>query len=300
MGIISVKLSTNYDYLPIDAAQAYVEKHRTKTFQLPKVDYWELVEGVDLYDKGFGVVGKLVNDDSSQEDEYIGFSVCFLLNQTSGVDEAVKKSAVIQTANGDLTAGMEKIAVTVALEKNAEKANISGQVYLDAAKAALNKMNEINQSGSDYEFDYQFNLSETPLWGNSGSSKYPLQYDDPGYANRKLGQRIPIGNGNDSAYEYTIDGKTYSLPGFYGSSIVWNQGSGTSFFEATVWPKTDTKEDIQQAITESIDECYNNQKQELEELLQQINEKAEEEAKMAAMAAAKAAKAAKEKAAAMA
>ena len=273
MGIISIKLSQNYDYLPIDAAEAYINSNYTKTFQLPKVDNWELVPNLD-YSKGFGVIGKLVNEYSSEQDQYIGFSVCFLLNQTSGVQDIVTKSVKIQSAAGDITAAMEKLAVDTALAVLSDEAKTTGQVYIDAAKAALSKMNEINQSGSDWDFNYQFNLSTTPIWGDSGSSKYPLGFEDATFENLKTkGTKVPIGTGNTSIYDYTIDGKQYSLPGFFGSGIVWNQGSGTSFYQVNQTNKNDNRNQVENEVADGITECHDKQVNLLEELRQKIDGK---------------------------
>jgi len=277
MGNINLTFADNYGFGPVEAAENYQDRNKTSSFQLPKVTSWKLITGTDLYEKGFGVVGQLAKSDPAADDEFIGFKVCFLFNQTSGVQNALTKSISVQTAAGEITQRMEKIAADISLQRDAANAEMVGQLYIDAALQALSKMNEINQSGDTWDFNYQFNLSDLQIWGNSGSSKYPIQFDDPNYANYTKGTRLPIGEAAASvSYERTVDGEVLSLPGWYGNDTIWNQGSATTFYSGGLTPKADSENEVRDEIVQDINECFDKQKDQVTELLEKIKGKSEQ------------------------
>jgi hypothetical protein len=142
------------------------------------------------------------------------------------------------------------------------EAEITGQVYLDAAKNLLAKMNEINQSGSDLELDYQFDLNTVP---NLEKSTIISSFDLAPY----FKTRTPVGSGKS---EEVNQGQ----PAFFGTNSVWSDGNAFSFFTANYFPPADRQE----VITNMIDtqqECSSVQRDLLLELQEKIDQGPEEE-----------------------
>ena len=222
MGTIKVKLSDNYGYGPTEASSNYLEKNRIEKFSLPKVYQWQLADGFD-YSKGFGVVGQLTGSTG-----WVGFSVCFSLNQTTGIMPIIDKTLDVQANSGEITSRQRELAAA-GLLVNVEDATTTGQVYIDAAKNLLDRMNEVNESGSDLEINYQFDLNTVP---SLEKSTIIGGFDFAPYFKTKT----PVGSG----LSQDID----QQPAFFNTSSVWSDGSSRSFFQAQYFPPASAREDV--------------------------------------------------------
>ncbi len=257
MGIIKVKQARNYDYGPVNAAENYLGKNTTKIYSLPKVYQWKLVDqaGYD-YSSGFAVYGETINDSNP----FVGFSVCFLLNQTTGIFPLAEKVFDIQESNGEITQRMrETLAESIFSEQNDKR--LTPQVFLDAAKNMLAKMNEVNESGSDLDFNYQFNLSSVPGLENSKiENLLGLPPGVPYYPSKKF----PTGSGRGTATQE-------DLPGYFGSDLVWSHGSGLSFFDSSI-SFAGTEQEISEELANNVGDCREEQSQQIDELREKIAE----------------------------
>lgn len=251
MGTIKVKLSNNYGYGPTEASSNYLEKNRIEKFSLPKVYQWQLVAPFD-YSRGFGVVGQPIGS----TEEWVGFSVCFSLNQTTGLMPIIDKTIDQQAMDGEITQRQKELRF-VGMAFDIEQASVTGQVYIDAAKNLLDRMNEVNESGSDLEINYQFDLNTVP---SLEKSTIISGFDFAPYFKTKT----PVGSG----LSQDID----QQPAFFNTSSVWSDGSARSFFEARYFPPAIAKEEVIAAMGDSVSECNEVQRTLLEELRQKIDE----------------------------
>lgn len=257
MGTIKVKLSNNYGYGPTEASSNYLEKNRIEKFSLPKVYQWQLVAPFD-YSRGFGVVGQPIGS----TEEWVGFSVCFSLNQTTGLMPIIDKTLDQQAGNGEITQRQRDLAKS-GLQFDLEEASVTGQVYIDAAKNLLDRMNEVNESGSDLEINYQFDLNTVP---SLEKSTIISDFDIAPYFKTKT----PVGSGLNQ----DIDQR----PAFFNTSSVWSDGSARSFFAANYYPPASegpviTKEEVIATMQEKISNCNEAQRELLDELRAKINGK---------------------------
>lgn len=251
MGIIKVKHAENYDYGPVNAASNYLGKNTTKIYSLPKVYQWKLVDQASFdYSGGFAVYGETVNDSNP----FVGFRVCFLLNQTTGIFNLVEKVFDIQEGDGKITQRMRETLFESIITNQVDK-KPTPQVFLDAAKNMLAKMNEVNESGSDLDFNYQFDLSSVPGLENSKiENLIPGLPSDTAYYPSK---KFPTGSGRGTPFE--------ELPGYFGSDLVWSHGSGMSFYDSRVSFSGDSQI-LQEELAEGLDSCLQDQSSRLDEL----------------------------------
>lgn len=255
MGTIKVKLSYNYGYGPAEASQNYLEKNKTEKFSLPRVYQWELIENFD-YTSGFGIVGQEIDGPGT----YVGFWVCFSLNQTTGLLPIIDKTIDVQQSNGEITQRQRELT-NIGLSPEITGSAITGQVYLDAAKNLLAKMNEINQSGSDLQLDYQFDLNTVP---NLEKSTMISGFDFAPY----FKTRTPVGSGrSEDVYQ--------GQPAFFGTNSVWSDGNAFSFFTARYFSPGDREEVISSMIG-AQEECSSVQRDLLSELQEKIQGPEEE------------------------
>jgi hypothetical protein len=269
MGILKFKLADNYDYGPVDAAQNYLEKNKTVTIDLPKVENWELLDSYN-YSQGFAVAG-LTPATATAPGGWIGFSVCFLLNQTTGVWPSTEKSLEVIEKNGEITNRQLELLQDGLINLN-QDSKMTPQVYLDSAKHMRAVMNKLNQSDdSNAQFVYEWDLSSIP---NLESSKVAIAY--AGLADYPQGAKAPVGAGQSTNFDFPAG---VERPGYYGSVNVWEDGSATSFYGLeVVLERAEEKDEIEESLGEYINNCNQDQIELIEKLREQISGP-EEEAK---------------------
>jgi len=270
MGILKVKLSDNYGYGPVNAADNYLSKNRTETFNLPKVVNWELIPNMN-YSKGFGVRG-LTGATATAPGGWIGFSVCFLLNQTSGIWPIADKTLNLQQGDGLITPRQMELTVDgVAITPNDSK--MTNQVFLDSAKHMRSVLNKLNASdGSNAQFVYEWDLSSVPNL-ETGT----LKNLTTGIQNLTVGQKIPVGAGTNTSWTQASGDQ---VPGWYGSNHVWEDGSATSFYSAfAMLERVENAEEVDDILNGNLDECFDNQNDQINELRASFDPEEEAEAK---------------------
>ncbi len=250
MGILKIKLAQNYDYGPVNAAQNYLTKNQMVVLNLPKVKNWELMDSYD-YSKGFGLAGQLPGAGAG----WIGFSVCFLLNQTTGLYPVAEKVFNQQEIDGDITARQYEI-LTEGLNSQPVDSKMTSQVYLDSSKHMRAVMNKLNQSdNSNAQFVYEWDLGSVPSL-------------ETNTVRPTGGSRVPVGSGNSTV---VTDGVGVVRPGWFGSSYVWEDGSATSFYSyATSLEAVENKSEIEEDLGASVDDCHGAQIKALDALRLEI------------------------------
>jgi len=257
MGILQIKLADNYSYGPVNAAQNYLERNKVVTLNLPTVENWELLPGLD-YSKGFGVAGKTAAT-ATEPAGWIGFGVCFLLNQTTGVWPTANKTFSLLEKDGLITSRQLQLLEDGLITVN-EDSKMTPQVYLDSAKHMRFIMNQLNQSDdSNAQFVYEWDLSSIP---NLESSKVAVNF--AGLTDYPEGKKAPVGAGQSTNYNLPPG---VDRPGYYGSVNVWEDGSATSFYSVEVLlERVEEKEEVLEGLKDYFENCASDQIEKLDEL----------------------------------
>jgi len=261
MGILKIKLANNYGYGPVNAAQNYLDKNKVIILDLPKVQKWELINSFN-YSYGFAVAG-FTPATATAPGGYIGFSVCFLLNQTTGLWPSAEKSFEVIEKAGAITSRQLELLQDGLINLN-QDSKMTPQVYLDSAKHMATVMNKLNQSDdSNAQFVYEWDLSSIPNLENSTTT---LAYS--GLANYPEGSQIDVGAGQSTNFDFPPG---VERPGFYGSVDVWEDGSATSFFSANAYlERVEDKEEVANDMASNVADCRAEQFTLIEELRDKI------------------------------
>ena len=117
---------------------------------IPPVKQWIANPNVNLND-GFGMAAEL-QDGSA----VVGFSVCHLKNQQTGVNQLLNKTMDLLEKEGKITSD-ERSNFSTALKTEVDGSALINQLFIDAAIYTTDRMNKIGDS--DIDFTYQFNPS---------------------------------------------------------------------------------------------------------------------------------------------
>ena len=281
MGKVNVKLADNYYYGGgPEAADTYNNVNYVKSLKLPKVDYWQVAPSANLI-QGFGVTGKVIDGSAPG---YCAFNVCFLFNQQEGFWLWLDKTIASLAKDGLITARQEKMWTAGNQSKFSEK-ELIGQIYLDAAKATCDVLNKLNNHDDfNWDFTYQFNPSDV---ANAEKSVFK-NLGGAGTGIVKENATLPAGAAGGTSVEYQDPVSGDIFPGYYGSLRTWMEGNSTSFFGANIQWGFEGRQEAEDSIVDTLNNCKAEQESKYEEQQQQIAEPAIAAMKAAEEAAKKA------------
>ncbi len=276
MGKINVKIASNYAPTPEDAASQYISSNRIDAFMIPPVKQWIANPNIDLND-GFGMAAEL-QDGSA----VVGFSVCHLKNQQTGVNQLLNKTMDLLEKEGKITSD-ERSNFSLALKREVGSSALINQLFVDAALYTADRMNKIGDS--DVDFSYQFNPSAVqgfePTFTNEITGASAL--------NAQKGATMASAAAGTTEFTYTSpigSSDEYEVPGWYGILRTYVRGNVQSFFQAGVSyqsigdgsPVASAFDDIWNEQGDIITACRDEQGAEYEEQQKAIDERTEKEA----------------------
>jgi len=276
MGKINVKIASNYAPTPEDAASQYISQNKIEAFMFPPVKQWIANPNVDLND-GFGMAAEL-QDGSA----VVGFSVCHLKNQQTGVNQLLNKTMDLLEKEGKITSD-ERANFSLALKRDVDSSDLINQLFVDAAIYTADRMNKIGDS--DVDFTYQFNPSAVqgfePTFTNEVSGISAL--------NAQKGATMASAAAGTTEFTYTSpigSSDEYEVPGWYGILRTYVRGNVQSFFQAGTSyqsigdgsPVASAFDDIWNEQQDMITACKAEQTAEYEEQQKAIEERTQKEA----------------------
>ncbi len=250
MGVIRVKLANNYDALPIEAANNYVDGNKTVKVIAPNdilAGSWKIAGSVNLQ-KGFGAYAKTTSG-------YWGFAVCFLFNQATGYTALYDKHLQNQESAGTISpnyfkwweAGNIPDMATWGTDASRGFASDSG-TFVHPAWLAMSRLNEISsQDIMNIDFTYPS----------------PIHQDQPNYYLNDTNNNIPLTKRTMQTSQRTdlnipgTDQEQNEGFGAYGDNP-WPKCSMQSFFSVNA-QSSENPATIEESLSEAVNECFDNQ-----------------------------------------
>lgn len=227
MGKINIKISTNYQPNPIDAANKYQVENYIKELVIPDVvpGSWQMTRK-NTMQSSFGAIAKLANPIGLNQ--YCLFSVCFLRNQQIGVNEIYGKILDKQRDNGEITNELRELIEGGTIDIYEDYLGAPAQLqpllkerslYLRPALLAVENLNSLSETDS-YDFDFTY-----------GSSMWT---DQPNFFVDDLSFSTPTTYRTSKRTKDDYSGSTMSQAGAYGDNP-WPKDGMTSFYEANLF-----------------------------------------------------------------